>query len=275
LGVSGCIRDALSNEQPITADREEPSVKPDPIAILKRAVRVAGQELPLVLAILLIAGGLWAFVWVSEEVIEGDTRAADKTVLLALRSPADRGDPIGPGWVEELGRDATALGGVGVLTYITLAVAGFLALQGKGRAAIFVIIAIACGITLSFALKAGFDRPRPDLVSHGSIVYTASFPSGHSMMSAVVYLTLGALLARFQTRRRLKAYVIVLAVLITLIVGASRVYLGVHWPTDVLAGWAAGASWAMLCWAVALWLQRHRHVEQTPDEMSTAGDGAR
>lgn len=250
-------------------------MKPDPIATLKKGVRVAGRELPLVLAILLIAGGLWAFVAVSEEVIEGDTHAVDEAVLLALRNPADRGDPIGPGWVEELGRDATALGGVGVLTFITLAVAGFLALQGKGRAAIFVVIAVAGGITLSFLLKSGFDRPRPDLVSHGSIVYTASFPSGHSMMSAVVYLTLGTLLARFQTRRRLKIYVIVLAVLITLVVGVSRVYLGVHWPTDVLAGWAAGASWAMSCWAVALWLQRHRQVEQTADEMAAAGDDAR
>jgi undecaprenyl-diphosphatase len=245
-------------------------VKRHSVALFKKVVHAASRELPLLLAILLIAGGMWAFVAVSEEVIEGDTRAADEAVLLALRNPADRADPIGPGWVEELGRDATALGGVGVLTFITLAVAGFLTLQGKGRAAVFVVIAVAGGIALSFALKSGFDRPRPDLVPHGSIVYTASFPSGHSMMSAVVYLTLGTLLARFQTRRRLKIYVIALAVLMTLVVGVSRVYLGVHWPTDVLAGWAAGATWAMLCWAVALWLQRHRQVEPTPDDTTTA-----
>src|SRR3546814_8203681 len=103
-------------------------------------------------------------------------------------------------------------------------------------------------------------RPRPDLVPHGTVVVSASFPSGHSMLSAAVYLTLGAVLARVQPSRALKAYVIGLAVLVTLAVGTSRVYLGVHWPTDVLAGWAAGATWAMLCWTVVLWLQRHRKV---------------
>lgn len=241
-------------------------MKPQPAIVVRKLARVAGRELPLVVAILLIAGGLWAFIAVSEEVIEGDTHAIDESILLSLRNPADRGDPIGPGWMEEMGRDATALGGVAVLTFITLAGAVFLALQGKGRAALFVLLAIAGGIALSVALKTGFDRPRPELVSHGSIVYTASFPSGHSMMSAVVYLTLGTLLARFQRRRRLKIYVIVLAVLITLAVGVSRVYLGVHWPTDVLAGWTAGAAWAMLCWATVLWLQRHRQVEETPDD---------
>ncbi len=234
--------------------------------IATRALGIAKRELPLLIAILAIAGGLWTFIAVSEEVMEGETRAVDEAVLLLLRNPADTGDPLGPGWVEELARDATAFGSVGVLTFITLAAAGFLALQGKGRAAIFVIVAVAAGTALSFALKSGFDRPRPDLVSHATEVYTASFPSAHAMMSAVVYLTLGTLLARMQERRRLKAYVITLAILMTVLVGVSRVYLGVHWPTDVLAGWAAGASWAMLCWAVALWLQRHRQVEPTPGD---------
>jgi undecaprenyl-diphosphatase len=130
---------------------------------------------------------------------------------------------------------------------------------------------IASGIALSFALKAGFDRPRPDLVPHGSVVYTASFPSGHSMMAALVYLTLGALLARLQPERRLKIYILLLAVLVTLAVGISRVYLGVHWPPDVLAGWAAGAAWAIMSWAVVIWLQRLRKIETAAEEAS--GDG--
>lgn len=236
------------------------------VAIATWAISMARQELPLLVAILLIAGGLWAFVEVSEEVVEGTTHSFDEAVLLALRNPSDRADPIGPGWVEEIGRDATALGGVAVLTFITIVVVGYLALEGKRRVALFVAAAVTGGIVLSFALKTGFDRPRPDLVSHGSIVYTASFPSGHSMMSAVVYLTLGVLLARVQARRRLKVYVIAVAILTTLFVGVSRVYLGVHWPTDILAGWAAGATWAMICWAVVLWLQRKHKVEQTPGE---------
>ncbi len=122
---------------------------------------------------------------------------------------------------------------------------------------------------MSTLLKQLFSRPRPDLVPHESFVYTASFPSGHSMMAAVTYLTLGALLARVQPRRQVKAYLLVLAALVTLLVGISRVYLGVHWPTDVLAGWAAGAIWALLSWLVARWLQRRGQVEPDADELAT------
>jgi undecaprenyl-diphosphatase len=116
---------------------------------------------------------------------------------------------------------------------------------------------------LSTLLKLGFERPRPDLVPHAVVVYTASFPSGHAMLSAVTWLTLGALLMRVEPRRRVKAYVLALAVLTTLLVGASRIYLGVHWPTDVLAGWCIGAAWALMCWLAALWLQRRGRVEET------------
>jgi len=238
-------------------------LKVDRTIAAKNLARPARRELSLIAAILLIAGGLWTFVAVSEGVVEGNTHVFDEMVLLSMRTPQDHSDPIGPGWVEEFARDVTALGSVGVLTFISLAAAGFLVLRGKRRAAVFVIVAIAGGIALSFGLKSAFDRPRPDLVSHGAAVFTKSFPSAHSMMSAVVYLTLGTLLARFQSLRRLKIYVISLAVLITLAVGVSRVYLGVHWPTDVLAGWAGGAAWAMLCWATLLWLQRKQQIEET------------
>jgi undecaprenyl-diphosphatase len=228
--------------------------------------RWARRELALLVALALAATAIWAFAEIADDVLEGDTHAFDEAVLLALRSAADRSDPLGPGWLEELMRDVTALGSTGVLTFITLAVAGFLALQRKTHAALFVLVAVGGGMLLSHLLKIGFDRPRPDLVPHGAMVYTASFPSGHSTMAAVAYLTLGALLARVQPRRRLKLYLMGLAVLLTVAVGASRVYLGVHWPTDVLAGWALGAAWALLCWAGALWLQRRGRVERTePD----------
>lgn len=236
-------------------------------AIGRRTAEIAKQELVLLAITVLMAGSLWAFIWISEEVSEGDTHGIDEAILLSLRTPGDHSDPLGPGWVEELGRDVTALGGVGVLTFITLASVVFLILSGKHRAAMFVAAAIASGVLVSVALKSGFDRPRPGLVPHGSIVNSASFPSGHSMMSALVYLTLGALLARLQPKRRLKAYVILLSLLVTVAVGISRVYLGVHWPTDVLAGWAAGAAWAMLCWILVLWLQRHHQVEPTTDQL--------
>jgi undecaprenyl-diphosphatase len=171
-------------------------------------------------------------------------------------------------------RDLTALGSTLVLTIITLAAAIHLALAGKRHAALFLVIAVGGGVLLSYGAKATFERPRPDLVAHAARVFTSSFPSGHSMMAAVVYLTMGTLLARVQPKRRLKLWLIGLAVLISVAVGISRVYLGVHWPSDVLAGWALGASWAMLCWAVALWLQRRGRIERS-DEASEPPPAAR
>ena len=224
-------------------------------------------------ALALAAAAVWAFAELAGDVLEGETHAFDEWVLLALRSATDRSDPLGPGWLEELMRDVTALGSTGILTFITLAVAGFLALERKSHAALFVVVAVGGGMLLSTLLKIGFDRPRPDLVPHGAIVYTASFPSGHSMLAAVAYLTLGALLARVQPRRLLKLYLLGLAILLTVAVGASRVYLGVHWPTDVLAGWAIGAAWALLCWAAALWLQRRGQVESPGPDPETVAPG--
>jgi undecaprenyl-diphosphatase len=215
------------------------------------------------------AVALFAFAKLAEEVVEGDTRAFDERVLLWLRNPADPSDPIGPQWVEEMMRDFTALGSTGVLVIVTLAVVGFLVISRKRQAALMVAGAIVSGMLLSQALKWGFARPRPELVPHAMRVYTQSFPrvytqsfpSGHAMMAAVVYLTLGTLLARIQPRRRIKVYLLSVAMLVTMLVGVSRVYLGVHWPTDVLAGWAGGAAWAVLCWLVMLWLQSRRAVE--------------
>jgi undecaprenyl-diphosphatase len=134
-------------------------------------------------------------------------------------------------------------------------------MQGKRGSMWLVLIAVAGGQVVTTLAKHGFDRPRPDLVPHGMQVYTASFPSGHSMMAAVTYLTMAVLVARVQPTRALKAYVLALAVLVTVAVGISRVYLGVHWPTDVLAGWSAGAAWALGCWLVARWLARRGAVE--------------
>jgi undecaprenyl-diphosphatase len=181
----------------------------------------------------------------------------------------DPTDPIGPRWFEEIMRDFTAFGGNAVLAVVSVAVIGFLLLTGKRQAAAMIAVSLITGTLLSHALKWGFDRPRPDLVPHGAAVYTQSFPSGHAMLSAIVYLTLGALLARVQTDLRAKIYLLMVAVLLTVTIGASRVYLGVHWPTDVLAGWAVGAAWALLCWLVLLWLQRHKGQDASlppPDE---------
>lgn len=225
-------------------------------------LRAALENRAALLVLAFLAGGTWAFIELADEVLEGETHATDAAILTALRVPGDLADPLGPPWLEEMMRDFTALGGTGVLTFLTLAAIGFLLVARAPRAALAVALAIGGGILVSTLMKSGFDRPRPDLVPHGSLVYTASFPSGHSMMAATVYLTLAALVSRVMRRRRLRVYLVAIAVVVTLVVGVSRVYLGVHWPTDVLAGWTVGAVWALAASLAMLRLQLRRTVER-------------
>ena len=205
-------------------------------------------------AIALAAISAWGFIELADDVLEGDTREVDEAIILAFRVPGDPTDPVGPPWLEEAVRDITALGSTPILVIAVLAVVGFLALAKAWRPAIFTLAACGGGLILSSLLKGVIDRPRPDLVPHGNIVFTASFPSGHSMLSAIVYFTLAALITRLIERKRLKGYALGVAMTLTLLVGVSRVYLGVHWPSDVLAGWAAGAAWALGCWLIARWI---------------------
>jgi undecaprenyl-diphosphatase len=158
--------------------------------------------------------------------------------------------------------DITSLGGTTVVTLITLAVLGYLIMDGKRAVALLVLLSVAGGAGLSSLLKLGFERPRPDLVAHLVDERTLSFPSGHAMVSAVIYLTLGALLAQVHGSIRLKIYILSVAVILTLLIGISRVYLGVHWPTDVVAGWCAGTAWAIGCWVIAAWLQGEGKIER-------------
>ena len=122
----------------------------------------------------------------------------------------------------------------------------------KPRIAGIIAIAISGGMFLTSFAKRGFDRPRPDLVPHGVVVTNASFPSGHAMMSAIVYLTLGVLLARTQASRPMRIYLIALSVLATILVGICRIYLGVHWPKDMAGAMAMSAAMALLVQAPAL-----------------------
>lgn len=222
----------------------------------------AGGLGPLVLAALLvIVGGTLAFIVLADEVREGGTPPFDKRAIRALRSPKDSARLLGPPWVEEVARDLTALGGVTVLSLVTFAVAGYLLMTRKRHAMWLVLGAAASGLAVNSLLKSLIHRDRPDLVPHLSYVYSSSFPSGHSMLSAVVYLTLGSLLSQFTPGRGAKMYFLAVAILLTFLVGVSRVYMGVHYPTDVLAGWTAGLVWSLVCWLVARSLQRRRLVE--------------
>jgi undecaprenyl-diphosphatase len=237
---------------------------PPPNWFFRLLHRLGNHELGVLLAFAGIVSGIWLFAFIAEEMKEGDTSAFDKQILLAMRHPGDL-SPLGSPGFQEATRDVTALGGPTVLSLLTLFSGGYLLLSGKRHMGLFVYGAVAGGFLLSTILKDSFDRARPDIVPHGAYVSTSSFPSGHSMLSAATYLTLAALLARSQQRKRLKAYFLLAGGLLTFLVGVSRVYLGVHWPTDVLAGWTAGACWAIVCWLIARRLQRSRTIEPEAD----------
>jgi undecaprenyl-diphosphatase len=214
------------------------------------------SELLFLLACLLAVALAYGFIKLAGEVREGDTQTFDEWAVRSLRQPAPHADtPVGPAWLREVGIDLTALGSFVVLVLVVSAVAGFLYLQHKYRLTVLVLAATAGGMLLNTALKHVVDRQRPSVVPHLREVHTPSFPSGHSMLSAVVYLTLGALLMGIVDRRVTKLYCIGVALSLTFLVGASRVYLGVHYPTDVLAGWSVGLVWALLCWLVERYLQ--------------------
>jgi undecaprenyl-diphosphatase len=222
---------------------------------------LARQEAVVLLTALAIVVTLYGFIEVAEEMRSGDIRHFDESLLRALRSRDDLRVPVGPAWLPEMMTEVTALGGTAVIVVVLLFSVGYLALEGRYGAAVLCIVASAGGGILSVALKQLFARGRPDVVPHLITVESLSFPSGHSMATAVMYLTLGALLARFAVRRRSRIYVVGLALTITLLVGITRVYLGVHYPSDVLAGWAAGLTWALVCWLVARYLQSRGAVE--------------
>jgi len=227
-------------------------------------------ELAFLLGGLLLLMSLLGFAQLSGLVLEGDTQQFDERVLSALRRADDPGSPIGPAWLRNAALDITALGGGWVLGLTVFAIVGFLFLQGMGRTALFVFIASVGGWVLNGALKELFQRPRPDVVPHLSEVLTLSFPSGHAMSSASVYLTLGALLMRIAERRVTKIYCMAIAALVTVLVGSSRVYLGVHYPSDVLAGWLVGLSWAVLCWIVERALERRTGMKREQHQQMNA-----
>lgn len=235
-----------------------------PRAAWARLRRLARRELlPYLLLPMLLLLAVWGFAEVADEVLEGESQRLDEWVLRAVRGA---GQPAGPAWLGNAARDVTALGSAAVLGLVSAISLGYLAIQRLWGACLLVLAALGGAGAASQLLKGVFERERPAVVPHLDHVGTYSFPSGHSMMSAAVYLTLGALLARTVARRRLEVYVLVVALGLTLLVGASRVYVGVHYPTDVVAGWLGGLAWASLCWTVAFWLQARGRLEEAAAE---------
>ncbi|CAN5732295.1 phosphatase PAP2 family protein [soil metagenome] len=205
-------------------------------------------------------------------VMAGDTQHFDERILKTLRRPDNLAVPRGPAWLELAAFDITALGGPTVLGLTVAAVLGYLLLYRLYRNALFVLLASAGGWILNDILKQLFARPRPTIVPHLREVMSPSFPSGHALTSAVVFLTLGTLLMRVAEGRLLKWYCIGVAMLTTMLVGSSRVYLGVHYPTDVLAGWLVGLSWALICWLVERSIERRYGLKQERVEAKQTED---
>ncbi|HEX7943516.1 MAG TPA: phosphatase PAP2 family protein [Phenylobacterium sp.] len=205
-------------------------------------------ETRVLLGVILAAGALWAFLDIGGEMAEGETAGMDRRLILLLRTPGDLNDPIGSKGVEEAVRDVTALGGTTLVTLVTVVAVLAFVFHKRLRHALVMAGAVLLAFVSSELTKGFYARPRPDLVPHEVYVYSGSFPSGHSTLSAATYLTLAVLVASLETRRRTKALAYGLAGVLLVAVGLSRVYLGVHWPSDVLAGWCLGATWAMAAW---------------------------
>lgn len=237
-----------------------------------RAFRwIGSHSLGTLLALTTVFGALWLVIELADEVGEGDTQVIDERLLLALRSATDRDDPLGPPWVEQAMIDVSALGSTTIYVILSVLVTGYLLMRRNPRAGALLAVAVAGGQAVSWLLKGVLDRPRPDLVEHLSpTLLDGSFPSGHTVMATVTYLTLAAMLCRVHRGRALRAYFLVTAFLLALVVGVSRVYLGVHWPSDVAAGLAAGAGWSSLCWLAARALQRRGQVEPAVETPSPA-----
>jgi len=225
---------------------------------LRRMLRIARTEIAAVIALFVVALGVVAFIEIADDITDTGGQAFDQAVL-AWMQPVP-GDPRGPWWLEGAATDLTALGGLSVLTLFAIVAIAFLLIQRKRLSALLLLLGLAGGVTLSEGLKSVFGRPRPPAAFQALETLNASFPSGHTLLATVFYLTLGVMLTRAFPRAHLKAFVLGAAMTVALLIGLTRVYLGVHWASDVFAGWCAGADWAMSLWLVAYAVQRRQAV---------------
>ena len=223
--------------------------RPGLVARLSAALHQRRGEVWLLPPLMVLFGGLWAVLKLGSEVREGETSGFDRAILLALRQPGHPDAPLGPRWLQESARDLTALGGFTVLTLVVLAALAVLVIYRRRRQALVFGAAVVLAQIAAEAVKLFIDRPRPDLVSHLDLTYSSSFPSGHAVMSPAVYFTLAAMVAAGELRPAARRLLIAGAAALVVVIGISRIYLGVHWPSDVLAGWTLGSAVAMAAWA--------------------------
>jgi undecaprenyl-diphosphatase len=231
-----------------------------PRSSLSASIRSTPKELKILAALLAVALWGWAFVLVLAIFGFARVQSFDERVLLWLRHSDNLAVPIGPKWLPGATQEITALGSGPVLLFVTLSVIGYLWLERRYGLLALVLASTFGGVLIATALKSLLGRPRPAVVPHLVPVSSMSFPSGHSMLSTTVYMTLGTLLTRATSDRLTKLYFVLLASTLTILIGLSRIYLGVHYPTDVLGGWAAGLLWALACGLVARELERRRVI---------------
>lgn len=214
------------------------------------------NEIKILIIVLSIVAGLLIFISIANEVVEGETLSIDDSILKSLREPNDVSKPAFPDWVTVAMKDITSLGSAAVITLFTLIISGYLLLRKQYFRLWLVLAATIGGALLMAGLKEFIGRTRPEVVTHLLEENSLSFPSGHSMMSAVIFLTQAVLLSKIETNRKVKIYILSVALLLTFLIGISRIYIGVHYPTDVLEGWVAGISWALLCWYISTILEK-------------------
>ena len=215
----------------------------------------------VIIALLAIVAGTAGFIILAGYVTGGSTDYIDMKVLRSFRNPNNLALSLGPRWFVETMTDITALGSATIVFLITLIVIGYFISQKNHSALYLILAAVIGGALLDLGLKELFGRVRPTIIPSLIPSFSFSFPSGHSMMSAVIYLSLASLMARFQKRQRDKIYILSVAVFLSLIIGVSRVYLGVHYPTDVLGGWLLGTAWAAFCWLIAWYVSQRKTLE--------------
>jgi undecaprenyl-diphosphatase len=219
------------------------------------------KEIKVLLILMTLFLSVLIFIEIGNQVTEGTTKQFDESIIKYFRLSDNISEPAGPSFLTEFMLDVTSLGGGTIITLITIFVLGFLILQKRYNTMWLVLAATIGGTLITLGLKEFYGRERPDLIYRLVDVSSLSFPSGHSMMSAVVYLTQAAIIGRIQKNRKIRIYILSVALFLTFIIGLSRVYLGVHYPTDVLGGWTIGLAWASFCWFVALYLERRNKIE--------------
>ena len=203
-------------------------------------------EMAFLAAWFALAGSVWSFLAIGNEMHEGELTGYDRWVLEVLRLPGQPHKAIGPHWLMECMRDLTALGGITVLSLVT--VLSVIALVGHGRRLQALVLAICVVLAqLSSGLfKDVYERLRPSYAIYGDLPASMSFPSGHSTVATATYLILAVIVSSIETNRSMKALSFAVAAFLSILIGFSRVYLGVHWPSDVVAGWCLGAAWALV-----------------------------